>query len=56
MATATIAVEIAREAKRFGFDVADVVFEDHDVLIRDFFIRAYATEFLTVLAMNRSED
>jgi hypothetical protein len=57
MAAVTIAVEITREAMRFGVDVGDVVFEDHDVLIGDFLIRAQATEFrTTILTMNRSED
>ena len=45
MAAVTIATEIAREAKSFAVDVGDVVFEYHDVLIGDFFIRAHATEF-----------
>jgi hypothetical protein len=54
-----IAAEITREAKCFRIDVGDVVFEYHNVLISDFFIRTLAPEFsltVVVLAVNRSED
>jgi hypothetical protein len=53
-----IAAEIASETKSFAVDVGDVVFEYHDVLIGDFFVRAQATEFtaVRVLTVNCSED
>ena len=53
VALVAITAEITRETKRFAFDIADVVFEHHDVLIGDSFVRAHATEFRTaVLALN----
>jgi len=45
---------------QLGIDVGDVVFEDHDVLVFDSFIRAQVAEFgfsaVRVLAVSRSED
>ena len=60
MTAIAIAAEITREAKSFALDIGDIVFEYHDVLIGNSFIRARATEFrriaVRVLAVNRGED